>query len=344
MTPGTLSSEAVRAAARACRFPLVGLARAAALDPAPHDAWLAAGYDADMVWMRRRLDERLDPRRVLRDARTVVALGIPYRRPSEERSRIASYARGRDYHYAHRERMKKLRQRLLMLDADLETYACVDTGVAMEKTWAERAGLGFIGKNGLLINPEYGSWVTLSVMFMDRAVDRYDAAGENRCGPCTRCLDACPTAAFPRPGVVDSRRCIAFQSIENRGRVPEPLRKGFVGRVFGCDVCQDVCPFNRDEIPEGDARFAPRPLSALSPARLAALTAAEHAQQTAGTAVARVGYDGLRRNALYAIGASRSPAARAVVERLRDDPSPEVSEAAGWALGRLRSSKSSKLR
>lgn len=325
----------MRAAARACQFALVGLAQAEPLDPGPLARWLDAGYAADMDWMRRRTAERLDPERVLPGARTVVALGIPYRRPAGERSRIASYARGRDYHYAHRDRMKELRRRLLELDPTVETYACVDTGLAMEKVWAERAGLGFIGKNGLLINPELGSWLTLSVMLLDRDVDGYDTPHANLCGDCTRCLSACPTRAFPAPGVVDSRRCIAYQSIENRDTVPEPLRRGFAGRVFGCEVCQEVCPFNRADLPVGDARFAPRPLAALSAAEMAALSEAEFQRLAAGTAVARAGYDGLRRNALLSLGAARETAARPLIEKLCADPSALVAEAASWALGRI---------
>ena len=330
-----LSAEMVRAAGRATRFGLVGLAPAQPLDPAPLTDWLRAGHAADMDWMHRRQEERLDPGRVLAGARTVVALAIPYRRPATERSRVASYARGRDYHYAHRDRMRALRQQLLLLDPTLETYACVDTGVAMEKVWAERAGLGFIGKNGLLITPEFGSWVTLSVMFLDRAVDRYDAPHARLCGDCTKCLGACPTGAFAAPGVVDARRCVAYQSIENRGSVPEPIRKGFVARVFGCDVCQDVCPFNRDDIPVGDRRFEPRPLAALTPAQMAGLTGEEFGRLAAGMAVVRTQYDGLRRNALLSIGAARDRSARAIVERLVHDDSAVVSEAAAWALGQI---------
>lgn len=330
-----LDAAAVRAAALASRFTLVGMARAAPVDGTALRAWLAAGFAADMDWMQRRLDERLDPSRVLPGARTVVALAIGFRRPHGERSRLASYARGRDYHYAHRDRMKELRRRLLAIDGTLETYACVDTGAAMEKVWAERAGLGWIGKNGLLINPVLGSWLTLSVMFLNREVDRYDEPHAFLCGQCTRCLKACPTDAFPSPGVVDARRCVAYQSIENRGAVPEPLRKGFVGRVFGCDICQDVCPYNGPEIPTGDRRFEPRPLSALSPAELAALNEAEFRALSAGMAVARAGYDGLRRNALLCLGAQRDREHRTLVERLCADPSPIVAEAARWALGQI---------
>jgi epoxyqueuosine reductase len=334
-----LSSEAVKAAARACQFTLVGLAPAAALDPVPLTSWLAAGYAADMAWMGRRLEERLDPGAVLAGARTVIALAIPYHRsPTEAPSPIARYARGRDSHYAHRDRMKALRTRLLALDPTVETYAAVDTGVAMEKVWAERAGLGWIGKNGCLINPKRGSWLTLSVMFMDRAVDAYDRPHDRRCGACTLCLGACPTEAFASPGVVDARRCLSYQSIENRGEVPEELRPGFRDRLFGCDVCQEVCPWNARELPEGDARFSPRPMAALTPAEIAALSVADFERLAAGMALARAQYDGLRRNALYAIGAAPERvdrSARAIVAQLRGDSAPAVADAARWALDRI---------
>ena len=339
MSTAPLAASAVREAARASRFALVGLARAEALDPRPLAAWLAAGHAADMDWMARRVEERLDPRRVLPGARTVIALALGYHRAAEgapPRSPVARYARGRDYHYAHRDRMKALRKRLLALAPGVETYACVDTGLAMEKVWAVRAGLGWIGKNGCLINPRLGSWLTLSVMFMDRAVDAYDEPHDERCGACTRCLGACPTKAFPAPGVVDARRCLAYQTIENRAAVPEALRPALRGRVFGCDVCQDVCPFNRGELPEGDERFAPRPIAALAPAALAALPPAALQRMAAGTALARAHPDGLRRNALYAIGAARDQSAGAVVDRLVADASPAIRDAATWALGRLR--------
>jgi epoxyqueuosine reductase len=172
-------------------------------------------------------------------------------------------------------------------------------------------------------------------MFVDRAVDAYDPPHERRCGDCTLCLGACPTQAFAAPGVVDSRRCIAYQSIENQGQVPPALRTGFSGRIFGCDVCQEVCPWNHRPLPEGDARFSPRPLSALSPAEVAALPAAEFEGLAAGMALARVRHDGLRRNALYAIGTARDARARPTVARLVDDPAPTVSDAARWALARL---------
>ncbi|MDX2024043.1 MAG: tRNA epoxyqueuosine(34) reductase QueG [Deltaproteobacteria bacterium] len=330
-----ISSETLRAAAREARFTLVGFAEPLPIDGAPLRAWLANGHAADMDWMHKNVEERLDPSLVVPNVRTVMALGIGYRRPANERSRVASYARGRDYHYAHRDRMRKMRKALMDLDPTMRIYACVDTGMAMEKVWAERAGLGWIGKNGLLINRELGSWVTLSVMYFDRAVDVYDKPHEFLCGDCVRCLNGCPTGAFPSPGVVDARLCLSYQSIENRGEVPERLRRGFVGRIFGCDICQDVCPWNRDDIPVGDRRFEPRPLSSLSPAQIAALGEEEFKALSAGMAVARAQYHGLRRNALLTLGAQRDQKSRPVIERLCDDESPIVAEAARWALQRL---------
>lgn len=333
--PAVLSAKGVRRLALQCGFTLVGLARAAPLDPGPLRRWLASGYAAQMEWMHKRVAERLDPERVLPGARTVIALAIGYHRPRSERSPVAQYARGRDYHYAHRDRMRALRRALLSLDPSLETYACVDTGVAMEKAWAERAGLGWIGKNGCLITPSHGSWVTLSVMLVDRAVDRYDEPHPGLCGTCDRCLRACPTDAFPEPGVVDARRCVAYQSIENRGAVPEELRRGFRGRVFGCDMCQDVCPWNHSAVPTGDRRFEPRPLGLMDPEALAALTPEAFDTLSAGMALGRIQYDGLRRNALYALGAARTLRARDTVVRLLADPSVEVRTAARWALDRI---------
>jgi len=332
-----LQSELIRAAAREARFSLVGFAQPRPIDEAPLRAWLAAGNAADMEWMSRNVAARLDPAKVLPGVRTVMALGIGYRRPAGERSRVASYARGRDYHYAHRDRMRKLRRSLVAMDPSISIYACVDTGVAMEKVWAERAGLGWIGKNGLLINPQLGSWVTLSVMFFDRPVDVYDQPHEFLCGDCVRCLNGCPTGAFSSPGVVDSRRCLAYQSIENRGDVPEPLRRGFVARVFGCDICQDVCPFNGDDIPVGDRRFEPRALAAYTAAQMAALGEEEFRTLAAGMALARAQYDGLRRNAVLMLGAQRDQESRALLERLCADASPLVAHAARWALERLSS-------
>jgi epoxyqueuosine reductase len=328
-----LSASLVRTAARECGFALVGLAPAEPLDPEPLRRWLDLGYAADLAAMRKRTDERVDPGAVVDNAQTVIVLGIPYSK--SESMAIARYARGRDYHYAHRDRMRALRHRLLDMDPGLYSYACVDAGAAMEKAWGERAGLGFIGKNGLLINRVFGSWFTLSLMIIDRAVDGYDSPQTRRCGTCTRCLDACPTSAFPSPGVVDCRRCLAYHTVENHDHVPDELRAKIGTGVFGCDVCQEVCPYNRRDV-EGDPRQAPRPLGLMTAAEIAGLSPERFAELAQGTPMRRIGYDGLRRNACLVLGATRDSTATPLLESLAADASPIVREAALWALERLR--------
>ena len=337
MVPPVLSTDAVVAAARACRFTLVGVAPAAPLDPAPFLRWLAAGYSTGLEAMHRRVTKRLDPGAVVPGARTVIALGIPYGAGEETAGQpeppvIARYARGRDYHLAHRDRMRALRRRLLEMDPTVHTYACVDAGVAMEKPWAERAGLGWIGKHGVLVSRQHGSWFTLSVMVIDRSLDRYHQPHPRLCGDCDLCLRACPTGAFPLPGVLDARLCLSYQTVENHDSIPVALRAALAGRAFGCDACQEACPYNHSGLPPGDPRQAPRPLGLMSATEIAALSRDELARLAAGTPMARAGYDGLRRNAALALGPDRRSEARAALEQLSRDASPLVSEAARWAL------------
>ena len=330
-----LAAGEVRSAAHACGFTLVGLAPAEPLDATPLRRWIELGYAAGLTAMRRRLDERTNPAAVVPGAKTVIVLGIPYDRGPA--GAIARYARGRDYHYAHRDRMRALRHRLCALDASVRTYACVDAGAAMEKAWAERAGLGFIGKNGLLITREHGSWLTLSLTILDREMDSYDQPQARRCGDCRKCLDACPTAAFPSPGVVDARRCLSYQTVENHEPVPIELHKSFGDQVFGCDVCQEVCPLNQGDLPPGDPRQVARPLGQMRALEIAGLSQTEFDQLASGTPMRRIGYDGLRRNACLSLGATGEREAAALLERLTTDASPLVAEAATWALMRMRS-------
>lgn len=333
------SADAIKQAAHEVGFALSGLARAVPLDPAPLRRWLAAGYAAGLAAMWTRIDERLDPNVIVPGAKTVLVLGIPYgdQKPSGgPQPVIARYARGRDYHYAHRDRMRRLRHRLRALVPSLRDYACVDSGAAMEKAWAERAGLGFIGKNGMLINPRFGSWFTLSLMVLDVEVDRYDEPHPRLCGDCERCLRACPTQALPSPGVVDCRRCLAYHTVENHAPIPDDIAERLRTRAFGCDVCQTVCPFNRGELPQGDPTQAPRPLGLMDAAAIAALSEEEYDRLSSGTPMRRIRYDGLRRNACLSLGSTRAQHAKPLLERLATDPSELVRAAAVWALGRLR--------
>jgi epoxyqueuosine reductase len=327
-----LCADAVIAAAREAQFSLVGVAQAAALDPAPLTRWLQAGYSAGLAALHRKVEQRLDPGVVVPGAKTVIALGIPYQSSTEAGTSpaIARYAQGRDYHLTHRDRLRALRRKLLAMDPTVNTYACVDAGMAMEKAWAERAGLGWIGKHGLLVTRDHGSWLTLSVMVINCSLDRYAQPHPRLCGDCDLCLRACPTQAFPSPGVLDARRCLSYQTVENHDAIPVDLRPALRGRVLGCDLCQEACPYNRPDLPPGDARQAPRPLGLMSAAQIADKTREELAALAAGTPMARAGADGLLRNAALALAGE--PEARPTLLRLAEDAHPLVSEAARWAL------------
>jgi epoxyqueuosine reductase len=334
----TLATSNLRQAAHACGFVLVGLAKAEPLDPEPLQRWLNSGYAAKFFAMRRRIAERLDPSVVVPGAKTVIVLGIPYGKGVSDMvsgGTIARYAQGRDYHYAHRDRMRALRKQLLTLVPKVRTYACVDAGAAMEKAWAEKAGLGFIGKNGVVISRSHGSWFTLSLMIIDRAVDRYDEPQPRLCGTCDKCLVACPTNAFPSPGVLDARRCISYHTVENHQEVPLELRDRMGQHVFGCDACQEVCPFNRDDLPDGDPRQVARPIGHMEAAEIAALSQEQFAELVTGTPLRRIGYHGLRRNACLSLGARRERSALPLLERLAVDPNSLVREAADWALRKI---------
>jgi epoxyqueuosine reductase len=336
----TWGAARVRSLALEAGFHLVGFARAEALPPRTLLDWLEAGMAADMDWMTERAADRLDPRRLLPGAETVVALGCSYYGDASrgDLAPVASYARGRDYHATLHDRLRTLRRLLRAEFPDLSDFGSVDHSPLMEKVWAARAGLGYVARNGCLVTEAYGSWVVLAAMVLDRAVEAEAyAAGpvEERCGRCQLCVHACPTAALDGEGRVDARLCLSYQTIENAAAVPLGLRTAFEGTVFGCDVCQAVCPLNQAPLPVQDVRFAPRPVAALDVRAMAALTRAEYEALVPGTALARAGFDGLRRNAAYALGAAKDVGARAVLEALSSDASPRVSEAARWALERL---------
>jgi epoxyqueuosine reductase len=331
-----LCAEEIHGLARSCGFALSGLARAEPLDPAPLARWLEAGMAASMAWMRQRASARLDPSALLPGARTVLALGACLLTSEHAAaSPIALYAQGRDYHATLRDRLKALRRRMAERWPDVGFYGEVDTGPVMEKAWAARAGLGWIGKNGMLVTREHGSHVLLAVAYLSGEVDAVAAPHPERCGTCERCHAACPTGAITSPGVVDARRCLAHQTIEDRGPYAPELRPRASGWAFGCDGCQRVCPWNRPGHACGDARFTPRPVASLSLLELASLSPEQHLLLTRGTAVARVGYDGLRRSALVALGAARDPSLVPAARGLADAPSGPLREAARWALAQV---------
>ncbi len=337
LTRPVLSTEAIRGWAEAAGFELCGFARAEPLPPQPLEDWLRAGMAADMAWIGARAAERLDVSRLLPGARTVVALACNYYLADESTpdSPVARYARGRDYHAILKDRLRALRRTLAEHHPEVGTYASVDTAPVMEKVWAARAGLGYVGRSGCFITEQFGSYVVLATLILDAEVDGW-ASGPamDRCGSCNLCVSACPTSAIVADATVDSRRCLSYQTIENRAEAPDELRSAFAGIAFGCDICQDVCPLNLDPVPAGRG-FAPRAVARLGPRELAGLSREDYQRLVPGTAIARAKYDGLRRNAIYALGAARDRSALPLLRDLCSDPSELVRSAAQWSIRQL---------
>jgi epoxyqueuosine reductase len=343
---GPLASEGLAALARAAGFDLVGFARAESIPRQVLVDWVEAGFHADLDWLSEQVELRLDVTRLFPGARTVVSLACNYWH-GDDPGPIARYARGRDYHYTLRERLRRLRRGVRAAYPWVSDYGSVDANPVMEKVWAVRAGLGFVGKNACLITPEFGSWVLLAALILDAEVDAYadpnapgaelavGPGGTGRCGACQLCLVSCPTGALVREQVVDARACLSFQTIENEGPVPESVREAMGGWVFGCDLCQSVCPLNAAPVVASE-RFAPRAVAQRSVAELATMTREEYQRWVPGTPLARAGYEGLRRNAIYALGAVGGTAARALLEGLPADDAEPIREAVRWALGRWR--------
>jgi len=333
-----LPGARLREWAKEAGFDLCGFARAEPIPPESLTGWLSSGMAADMGWIGARAAERLDVRLLLPGARTVVALACNYYLPDESApdSPIARYARGRDYHATLKDRLRRLRRALGQSHPEVRTYGSVDTGPVMEKIWAARAGLGYVGRNGCLITEEFGSYVLLAILILDADVDAWaGGAAIDRCGTCNLCVSACPTRAIVADGTIDARRCLSYQTIENRGASPEHLRTATAGIAFGCDICQDVCPLNLAPV-SAERGFEPRPIAHLSVRELAALSLDRYRELTSGTAVARAKYDGLRRNAIYALGAARDKSALPLLQKLCSDPSELVGSAAQWAIRQLK--------
>ena len=351
---------------QALGFDEVGFARVTTGSGWDLRPWLADGYHADMAWLARTAEKRMNPELVLPGARSIILLGVNYW-PGETGDRgtaapgrpiWARYALNEDYHDTFKPALQaagRVLEEMHGVGADDYRYY-VDTGPVMERGWAERAGLGFLGKNGMLISRTHGNWLLLAAI-LTRAELEPDpplrptigpaagATGAARvgllCGKCTRCMDACPTAAFPRPGVVDARRCISYQTIENQGMIPRDLRAGIGGRIFGCDICLDVCPWNRFARAGRRMLVAARAEIAAVPLReLLELTPAGFAALFRRTPIKRLKLTGLLRNAgvvagNLAAGAGAGDPLVAPLLRLAAHPSPLVRGHAVWAVRRI---------
>ncbi len=329
--------------AAALGFARVGVAKAERLSPEGERlrAWLAAGRQGQMAWMDRTAEVRIDPRNegMLPSARSIVVLVAPYARPGGDTGpaplRVAKYARGRDYHNVLHKRLRKLARWLREQGA--EVRASVDSMPVFERAWAQRAGVGFVGKNSCLIVPGLGSHVFLAALVTSAELAP-DAPMAERCGACRLCLDACPTEAFVGPRELDARRCISYLTIEHEGAIDEALRPGLGDWAFGCDVCQDVCPFNRTapEPVEATQAFAPHARFEVDAEALLAMDEASYLAWSEGSPLRRAGRERMARNVLVALGNSGDRRHLPVIrDKATADPSDVVREAAAWAAKRL---------
>jgi epoxyqueuosine reductase len=342
--PQPVESAALKARARDLGFNLVGIIPAA---PSPrleaYRRWLARGMHAEMGYMARpdRIARRHDLSLILPGVRSIVSVGLDYHALSipadvlsdPARGRIAAYAWGLDYHDVMAPRLRALAE---WLGGAGRVY--VDTGAILERDHAQGAGLGFIGKNTMLIHPRRGSYFFLGEILTDRAFDAYDPPHrETMCGTCQRCRAACPTDAFPEPYVLDARRCISYLTIEHKGWIPRPLRPLMGNWVMGCDICQDVCPFTRFAAPTADPAFRADSFERAAPPLLDLLRLDESGFRTrfAGSPVLRLKRERLTRNACVAAGNWGAPEALPALLDLLRDPNPLVRGHAAWALARI---------
>ena len=299
-------AQSTRDRADALGFDACGFASAAeAIDPENRlGEWLERGFHADMAWMARTAGLRRDAQEKLPGLRSVVVLARNYYagRPPEGAGsgRVARYAWGRDYHKVLRKPLIELARHIESLEPDARTYASVDTGPVLERAWAQRAGVGAIGKHSLALRRDMGSWFFLATILTTVELEP-DAPADDICGTCRLCIDACPTSAIVEPRVVDSQRCISYQTIENRGEIPQDLHTGHGDWVFGCDVCQEVCPWNRFATTTTQEDFLP--IAGHANPDLDALMGLDeksfHAE-FAGTTIRRAKHAGMMRNAAIA--------------------------------------------
>ncbi len=337
--------EQIRLAAAQCGFELCGFAPA---EPCPDTAiyqdWSAAGFAGQMRYLTDHRGEiREDPHRLLPSARSIICLGKVYNWPAPystqiseaTRAWISRYAWGDDYHDVMRAGMTRLVEEL-RVEAEFEWKLCVDTAPLLERSYARLAGLGWIGRNTCIINQKLGSWIFLGEILTSLELEQ-DSPPPDRCGTCTRCIQACPTEAivpFREGFTIDSRLCISYLTIELRGEIPEERREGLGGRIFGCDICQDVCPWNRRAAITGDDRFAPRHATPQL-GEMAELTEDQFREMFRGTPVTRARYSGFLRNVAVAMGNSGDPRLLAPLEKLARSEDPIVAEHAAWGLEKL---------
>ncbi len=308
------------------------------------EQWLGEGYQGSMDWMETRLHHRRSPQALWPEARSVIALGMSYSPANDpmaleeraDRARISVYAQGKDYHDVVKKRLKALARWLVAEEPEAEVKVFVDTAPVMEKPLGEAAGLGWQGKHTNLVSPDHGSWLFLGAIYTTLGLPISDPH-RDQCGSCRACLDACPTDAFPDAYTLDARRCISYLTIEHKGPIAEEFREALGNRIYGCDDCLAVCPWNKFAEQAHAAReFLPRAeLVAPRLDELLALDDAGFRRFFSGSPIKRIGRDRFVRNCLYAAGNSGDAGLRAPVAALTGDADPAVADAAEWALARL---------
>jgi len=307
-------------------------------------AFVDADYHGQMSWMADRMHWRGDAAALWPEARSVVMLAEPYTPDHDpldvleqrDRAAISVYAQGRDYHDVVKKRLKRVGRWLIEQQPRAAIKVFVDTAPVMEKPLAQAAGLGWQGKHTNLLGRDLGNWFFLGAIFTTVDLDP-DTGETGHCGSCTACLDICPTKAFPAPYQLDARRCISYLTIEHKGQVDEDLRAQIGNRVYGCDDCLAICPWNKFAQTARDAKYTAREdLIAPPLAELAALDDAAFRARFSGSPIKRIGRDRFVRNVLYAIGNSDDQSLITAAEALSNDPDPTVADAAQWACNRLR--------
>ncbi|MFC4293781.1 tRNA epoxyqueuosine(34) reductase QueG [Novosphingobium tardum] len=344
---GGLADEAARLGFAAC-----GIASAApdTLRERRLLEWLGDDHHGSMEWMDARKEHRVGPQALWPDAASVIALGMSYAPAADplalgesgDRARISVYAQGADYHDIVKKALKALARWLIAEAArrglgERQVKVFVDTAPVMEKPLGEAAGIGWQGKHTNLVSRTHGSWLFLGAIYSDLPFAP-DAPHADQCGSCRRCQDACPTAAFPAPYRLDARRCISYLTIEHKGPIPVEFRQAMGNRIYGCDDCLAVCPWNKfAQAAQANAAFLPRAeLTAPRLAELLALDDAGFRKLFSGSPIKRIGRDRFVRNCLIAAGNSSDPALSIPVQALCGDPDPAVAEAARWAIEELK--------
>jgi epoxyqueuosine reductase len=344
---GQSLEEAIRAEAERLGFVACGFTSADAAGAAGLDLrrWLEAGHHGTMGWMEARAHHRVSPRALWPDAKSAIALGMSYAPATDpltlggrgDLGRISVYAQGGDYHKAVKKALKAL-ARFIVAEAPSELKVFVDTAPVMEKPLAQAAGIGWQGKHTNLVSREHGSWLFLGVILTTLELEPDSPADHGQhCGSCRRCLDACPTQAFTGPHRIDARRCISYLTIEHDGPIPEEFRKPLGNRIYGCDDCLAVCPWNRfADAAAANRAFLPR--AELAAPRLADLLALDDAgfrEMFAGSPIKRIGVKRMIRNCLIAAGNSGDGSLTEAIRPHLDDSDPVIAEAAEWALAQI---------